>query len=206
MALIVTLIIKMTHSVQTSLNWSKSETSHQSRQNWTLCPCGWSLRVWLLWPWHRKAQWLSQPKRATGLTCPLLLAQFLSTLMQAKEDHSHLCATSLKSTSPLLLPPKLAPGQPCVKLLFHPLHSDRFHRRVISRVFGLQFSSPFVSTLVFIILLQRATDLPKSCLFILSLHPSWDQKMKTDIIVFIRSALIVPYSGQNKCLHRFLFE
>lgn len=112
-------------------------------------------------------------QRATGLTCPLLLAQFLSTLIQAKEDHSHLYTTSLKSTPPLLLPPKLDPGQPCLKLLFHPPHRDHSHGRVISGVFGLQFSSPFLSTFLGFHHLAAKSDRPAQGLFIylLSLHP-----------------------------------
>lgn len=105
-------------------------------------------------------------KESHGLTCPLLLAQFLSTLMQVREDHSQFCATSLKSTPPLLLPPKLAPGQPCLKLLFHPPYSDHSHGWIISGVFGLQFSSQFLSTFLGFPHLTAKSDKPAQELFI----------------------------------------
>lgn len=168
--------------------------------------CAWGLRVWLLWPWHRKAQWLSQPKIAMGLTCPLLLAQFLSTLMQAKKDNSHLYAISLKSTPPLLPPLKLGPGQPCLKLLFHPLHSDHSHGRVISGVFDLQFSSSFLSTFLGFHHLTAKNDRPAQELFI---YPIFTPKLRSENENWhhpIHLICSVPYSGQNKCLHRFLSE
>lgn len=103
----------------------------------------------------------------------------------------------------LLPSPKLALGQPGLKLVFHPPQSDCSHKG--ANLCGVQTAICFSTSSSFPWFLScHCREWTQELLDnLLPLHPGWDQKTKSDIIVFIRCALQVPHTGQNKYLPPF---